>query len=220
MDEESLFRDIHRHLVSRAGSDEPDTEEGLAERFNVSRYRIRRVLDKLEQYGCVERTKKRGISVTTPPPALFSSNLREQLATSSFELTELLEARERTALDVLPLALRRLTPMVTGRLSEIISNMENCIDFHAASVKLHMEFHRTLIASCANRVLTGYAQSLTLLFEDRLGERAHFEHVTVSQMLSADRSLLKALRNEDEEAARAALLLSLREETDLLTNRI
>ena len=58
MDEESLFRDIHRHLLHRAKeADAVDTEATLAERFNVSRYRVRRVLDKLAQLGVVARAQ-------------------------------------------------------------------------------------------------------------------------------------------------------------------
>ena len=46
MDEESLFRDIHNHLIHQAQEGgKMDTEMKLAERFNVSRYRVRRVLD-------------------------------------------------------------------------------------------------------------------------------------------------------------------------------
>lgn len=43
MDEESLFRDIHNHLIHQAQEGgKMDTEMKLAERFNVSRYRVRR----------------------------------------------------------------------------------------------------------------------------------------------------------------------------------
>ena len=39
MDEESLFRDIHNHLIHQAQEGgKMDTEMKLAERFNVSRY--------------------------------------------------------------------------------------------------------------------------------------------------------------------------------------
>ena len=72
MDEESLFRDIHRHLLRRAKeADAVDTEATLAERFNVSRYRVRRVLDKLAQLGVVARAQKRGVTVLPPDPKLM-----------------------------------------------------------------------------------------------------------------------------------------------------
>ena len=52
MDEESLFRDIHNHLIHQAQEGgKMDTEMKLAERFNVSRYRVRRVLDILTRMG-------------------------------------------------------------------------------------------------------------------------------------------------------------------------
>ena len=67
MDEEILFRSIHRHLLerSRAGH-QPDTEAGLADRFCVSRHHVRQALDVMTQMGIVTRTQKRGISFAEP----------------------------------------------------------------------------------------------------------------------------------------------------------
>ena len=64
MDEESLFRDIHNHLIHQAQEGgKMDTEMKLAERFNVSRYRVRRVLDILTRMGIIHRAQKRGLTV-------------------------------------------------------------------------------------------------------------------------------------------------------------
>ena len=67
MDEESLFRDIHSHLMLQAREGQKmDTEMKLAERFNVSRYRVRRVLDILSRMGVVHRAQKRGLTLVSP----------------------------------------------------------------------------------------------------------------------------------------------------------
>ena len=206
MDEESLFRDIHRHLLHRAKeADAVDTEATLAERFNVSRYRVRRVLDKLAQLGVVARAQKRGVTVLPPDPKLMAENIEEQISASSVDVRELLEARERTEGDLLALSIRRLTPVLFGRLEEKVPQMQNCVEFHAAVLKLHAALHREIIESCGNRILTAYALALLGFIEKLFAEQAHFDHELVSRLVSGNARLVTALKAEDIAAARESL---------------
>ena len=119
MDEESLFRDIHNHLIHQAQEGgKMDTEMKLAERFNVSRYRVRRVLDILTRMGIIHRAQKRGLTVLDPEPEKLSKNIGSQLTVSGFNAMEDLEARMLIEHAVLELAVKRLTPMTAGRLTE------------------------------------------------------------------------------------------------------
>lgn len=112
MDEESLFRDIHNHLIHQAQEGgKMDTEMKLAERFNVSRYRVRRVLDILTRMGIIHRAQKRGLTVLDPEPEKLSKNIGSQLTVSGFNAMEDLEARMLIEHAVLELAVKRLTPM-------------------------------------------------------------------------------------------------------------
>ena len=124
MDEESLFRDIHNHLIHQAQEGgKMDTEMKLAERFNVSRYRVRRVLDILTRMGIIHRAQKRGLTVLDPEPEKLSKNIGSQLTVSGFNAMEDLEARMLIEHAVLELAVKRLTPMTAGRLTEKVGQL-------------------------------------------------------------------------------------------------
>ena len=135
MDEESLFRDIHNHLIHQAQEGgKMDTEMKLAERFNVSRYRVRRVLDILTRMGIIHRAQKRGLTVLDPEPEKLSKNIGSQLTVSGFNAMEDLEARMLIEHAVLELAVKRLTPMTAGRLTEKVGQLERVMISRAAGL--------------------------------------------------------------------------------------
>lgn len=161
MDEESLFRDIHNHLIHQAQEGgKMDTEMKLAERFNVSRYRVRRVLDILTRMGIIHRAQKRGLTVLDPEPEKLSKNIGSQLTVSGFNAMEDLEARMLIEHAVLELAVKRLTPMTAGRLTEKVGQLERVMISGAAVIEIHQSFRLELISGCGNRVLQVFAESL------------------------------------------------------------
>ena len=156
MDEESLFRDIHNHLIHQAQEGgKMDTEMKLAERFNVSRYRVRRVLDILTRMGIIHRAQKRGLTVLDPEPEKLSKNIGSQLTVSGFNAMEDLEARRLIEHAVLELAVKRLTPM-----TEKVGQLERVMISGAAVIEIHQSFRLELISGCGNRVLQVFAESL------------------------------------------------------------
>lgn len=206
MEEESLFRDIHAHLLRQAQrEDAVDTEASLAETFGVSRYRVRRVLDKLEQMGVIERAQKRGVTVVPTNPNLFASNVGALLTVSNFDVHELLEARLRLEEDLVGLTIRRLTPILAGQLAEKAEQMVRCSYFHAAVMRFHVELHRLIAEASGNRVLYGMCVGMISLLEDVFDREPDIEHDVVSNLISADHDLVTALRKEDTEAALTAL---------------
>ena len=125
MDEESLFRDIHSHLMLQAREGQKmDTEMKLAERFNVSRYRVRRVLDILSRMGVVHRAQKRGLTLVSPEPEDLSKSIGSQIQSVGFNAMEFSEARDLMESAVLSLTVKRMTPMQLGRLSETFDQLE------------------------------------------------------------------------------------------------
>lgn len=220
MEEESLFRDIHAHLLRQAQSGSSiDTEASLAEAFGVSRYRVRRVLDKLEQMGVVERAQKRGVTVVPPNPLLFASNVGALLTVSNFDVHEIIEARLRLEEDLVALAVRRLTPILSGQLAEKVDQMMRCADFHGAVLRFHVELHRLIAEGSGNRVLYGMATGIIQLLGDALDNAGAVEHDIVSGIITADRELVEALRREDSEASCAALRRVCRLEEAVLSVR-
>lgn len=214
MDEESLFRSIRAHLLkqSRAGA-EPDTEAGLADRFNVSRYHVRQALDVMTQMGIVTRTQKRGISFAEPGPDDISRQIESHLKIGNFDAYELNEARRLFDTGLISLAVRRLPPAQFGALSSIVTNMEGCIEFRRAALKFHSQFWETVFKGSGNRVLQVFATSLLLHTMNYLESRAdELEDSWYSDMLTLDKQVLNALRAEDGERAQALVTEWLRKE--------
>ena len=186
MDEESLFRDIHNHLIHQAQEGgKMDTELKLAERFNVSRYRVRRVLDILTRMGIIHRAQKRGLTVLDPEPEKLSKNIGSQLTVSGFNAMEDLEARMLIEHAVLELAV----------LTEKVGQLERVMISGAAVIEIHQSFRLELISGCGNRVLQVFAESLLtecLRLLRETGESLPSDYL--SDLITGDRRLLDAIK--------------------------
>lgn len=213
MDEESLFRDIHKRLVRQAkDGGKVDTEVQLADHFHVSRYKIRRVLDQLASLGVIDRTQKKGVTLNEPRPEALSANIGMYVTVSGFDIHETIEARETTELELLDLVLKRITPVHLGRLEQCVSRMEGCTDYHAAVLRMHMELHRLFIEGNGNRILFGYADSLLLVTSNFFDSDGHYDHDMVTDLVLYDRAFVQALREQNRVNARQALMKSLHTE--------
>ena len=125
MDEEALFRDIHHHILRQAKAGERiDTETELATRFNVTRYKVRKALSVLSQMGVVDRAPKRGMTVNALGPKNLSAQIQVQMDIANFDIREFIEARQLIEVNIIPLAIRRMTPALLGRLEDAISRIE------------------------------------------------------------------------------------------------
>lgn len=205
MDEESLFRDIHSHLLRQAREGgKMDTETKLAERFQVSRYHVRQVLAVLSQMGIVERTQKKGMTIVTPRPEQMSMQIESQLRIGRFDVRELAEARALFDADLLRLSVRRITPAKLGELTDIISQMEGCVEFRGAFLKFHLQYWKIIFEAAGNRVLQVFATSLLVQSVDYLEKHAdELSPEWYSDLLEADQQVLSAFRRGDEEKAAA-----------------
>ena len=201
MDEESLFRDIHSHLMLQAREGQKmDTEMKLAERFNVSRYRVRRVLDILSRMGVVHRAQKRGLTLVSPEPEDLSKSIGSQIQSVGFNAMEFSEARDLMESAVLSLTVKRMTPMQLGRLADTFNQLERVNLAPVAALSIHKSFHSLFLEGCGNRVLLSEcAQKLAEAGDNLPGS-------FVSEIITLDRDLLAALRAGDDEASRAALV--------------
>lgn len=206
MDEESLFRDIHSHLLRQAREGgKMDTETKLAERFQVSRYHVRQVLAVMSQMGIVERTQKKGMTITSPQPEQLSRHIENQLKIGRFDVRELAEARVLFDTDLIRLAVRRITPANLGLLTDIVRQMTGCVEFRQAFLKFHLRFWQTVFEAAGNRVLQVFATSLLVQSAEYLEKHTdELEPVWFSDLLEADREVLAAFRRGDEEGAAEA----------------
>ena len=131
----------------------------------------------------------------------LSKNIGSQLTVSGFNAMEDLEARMLIEHAVLELAVKRLTPMTAGRLTEKVGQLERVMISGAAVIEIHQSFRLELISGCGNRVLQVFAESLLtecLRLLRETGESLPSDYL--SDLITGDRRLLDAIKvgNMDE----------------------
>ena len=216
-DDDNLFRDIHRFLLSQARQGEKmDTETMLADRFQVSRYRIRRVLDQLSQMGVVDRAQKRGMTLSQVTPDFLARNICAQISVSNFDIHEFLEALTSIENEVVKLSVMRITPVALGQLTTTLNQFESCLEVHEAALKMHTTFHRQLCEACGSRILLSYALASLEHWHSLLEECDTLNAAFFSSALETDRELLDAVQADDVESAQAIIDAQLRDELTYL----
>ena len=213
MDDERLFREIHQHILTQAKEGHRiDTETELAERFHVTRYKVRKALSVLSQMGVVDRAPKRGMTVNTLGP-----KIQVQMDIANFDIREFIEARLLIEVHIIPLAIRRMTPALLGQLDDAI----NRIEYHAHNAleadRWDREFHLLLLEACGNRVLQVFSAALVTYFEKTASALPKNNPQFFLDIAQKERALLHAIRRGDEITAQRLLREHLCEQVDLLT---
>lgn len=218
MDDERLFREIHQHILAQAKEGHRiDTETELAERFHVTRYKVRKALSVLSQMGVVDRAPKRGMTVNTLGPKNLSAQIQVQMDIANFDIREFIEARLLIEVHIIPLAIRRMTPALLGQLDDAI----NRIEYHAHNAleadRWDREFHLLLLEACGNRVLQVFSAALVTYFEKTASALPKNNPQFFLDIAQKERALLHAIRRGDDVTAQRLLREHLSEQVDLLT---
>ena len=220
MDEEVLFRDIHHHILRQAKAGERiDTETELASRFNVTRYKVRKALSVLSQMGVVDRAPKRGMTVNALGPKNLSAQIQVQMDIANFDIREFIEARLLIEVDIIPLAIRRMTPALLGRLEDAIDRIEANAGDTTEADRWDREFHLLLLEACGNRVLQVFSAALVTYFEKTTENLPHNDPQFFIDIARKERALLAAIKAGREEEAKSLLRSHLGEQVDLLQGR-
>lgn len=217
VDEEALFRAIHQHILRQAKSGgRIDTETELATRFGVTRYKIRKALSVLSQMGVVDRAPKRGMTVNNLGPKSLSAQIQVQMDIANFDIREFIEARLLIEVDIIPLAIRRVTPALLGRLDEAINRIEaNAANTQEAD-RWDREFHLLLLEACGNRVLQVFSAALVTYFEKTTSTLPQNNPEFFLNIARQERELLQAIKRGEEDLAKELLREHLREQVDML----
>lgn len=219
MASDTLFQDIHNPLIEQNRRGEKmDTEMQLAERFNVSRYRVRRVLDQLSQMGVVDRAQKRGMTVNSVTPERLTQSFSSQLEVASFDIREFLEARIGIETEIILLSVMRVTPVLIGQLDQTLRQMRACIESPSAALAFHTTFHKLLIEAGGNRVFQVFALALLEHWNKLLLQTEALDPAFFAQIMDADQELLTAVKVGDESRAKRVLADELRQEMVYLIN--
>lgn len=217
-EEEQLFREIHQYILNQSKSDKKiDTENELARRFNITRYKVRKALGVLSQMGIIDRKPKRGMKLLDLGPKNISTQIQTQMDVANFDVREFIEARLLIEVDIIPLAIRRMTPALLGRLEDAINRIEAYANNPREADRWDREFHLLLLEACGNRVLQVFSAALVTYFDkttDRLPNDPHF----FIDVAMKERELLNAIKLGDVERAKALLSSHLSEQITIVPN--
>ena len=206
MEKNDLYSTIKEHILSNPREDNRiETETELAERFGVSRYKVRKVLDTLVQMGLLDRSPRRGTTLKQPDKSVLDNNLRMQFDASGFDDSEFIEARILVECAILPVAVRRITPSMITKLESMLQKIEANASNPLEADKYDRDFHLLLLQSSGNRVLQVFSNILITWFEKtsymlESMDESFFDHVAEKQ-----RAILNCIKKED--AATAAVLM-------------
>ena len=107
----------------RSGEKIP-TEMELAAHFNVSRSRIREATTTLCLQGILDKKARRGTVIRSMDPESAGSDLLFRFSLDNVDPADYLEARKVIERAVMPLTVRRITPVMLRQLENLTEKME------------------------------------------------------------------------------------------------
>ncbi|GFE79233.1 GntR family transcriptional regulator [Steroidobacter agaridevorans] len=169
------------------------TEEALAQRFGVSRGRIRDVLLELSKEGLIVNRANRGSTVNNVPSTdLQALMIKLRLAIETFAIRQAIRARPTQLLDDLTAAFKDLSERLeAGDFAEVT---------HA-----DIAFHRVIVMAAGGEDLVNLWQPIVLRM------RMNYKRIsTPKQAIAEHKKILDAIRKADASAAVAALEANIR----------
>lgn len=188
-----LLDELKAHLVARnyRPGDLIETEIQLARQFNVSRARIREATTTLGQLGVLESRTRRGTVVKTFDPVATGEHLGFHFTVGGLNPADSREARTVIELAILPLVVRRITPIQIEQLRETIRRMESAS--RADQVyQADRDFHLILLRACGNQTLQAFSEVILGIFaqqertpdlDPQVRERSVAEHKELARLI-------------------------------------
>ncbi len=207
LDRQNLETQIRIYILEHANGpgSKVETEEQLAKRFNVTRYRVRNVLNGLVQQGVITKTPRRGTVINRLDTSIISDNLKFSYQVTNSNLYESIEARIVIELSTIPLVVKRITPAK-------ISELEHCIEKMLAhkheprvADEADLEFHAVMLMASGNQLLNSFSQIIAQLFHQTEYRRKYWDPETIERLALEHRSLLEAIQDGNTDLAIARL---------------
>ena len=183
--------------VFRQKGQKLETEQQLAKRFGVTRYRIRKALQEFDRSGMLKRVKRAGSLVTDFDPVNLAGDLHYRL-TAACGADEFADARLWFLEASAEQWVERVTPTVLTQLQEIVDGVARAANERDASEKLR-DFWTKLVATSGNRIVESVAGALFVPPELPAGTDA----TLVAERLA---KIVNALRKRDDGKLKKAVL--------------
>lgn len=165
--EEEFYRNFEKYMLSqfRRPGEVIETEMQLAARFGVTRYKIRKAIEKLNQIGILKRVKKKGSVVRTLDEDEFVKQIRFQFEAAGYNEAEFIDARVWLESALILILSERLLPSTLSTLEQIIDNMEALSDRPSLADQYVKQFHLELFNASGNRIIKVYGSVLEAWFD-------------------------------------------------------
>jgi GntR family transcriptional repressor for pyruvate dehydrogenase complex len=200
----AFVRDLIDRSQVRPGDQLP-TERELAVQIGVSRPTVRAGLRALAAMGIVSSRHGSGTYISDAP-ALAPEPLSFLAALHGFTLDQMYEARRILEVGAAGLAADRATPDQIASLAEEVASLFATMNDPKRFLVHDIGFHRAVAAASANPIVTTLVEIVAALYYDRREKTA--EQATDRNLVDtaeAHRTIYRAIRSHDAEAARRAM---------------
>ncbi|ATA19738.1 DNA-binding FadR family transcriptional regulator [Gibbsiella quercinecans] len=207
MQEHSIEQKIKQYFISLdlKPGDKIETEVTLADKFGVTRYRMRQTLDAMVSAGILERAPKRGTIFKGFDTGSLSEHIKFQFEVSRFDSFEFKEARILMERAIIPLAVRRITPSQISMIELTITNMLLHKDDPQQADTYDRDFHLLIFSACGNHVLSAFSGVIQTLFRSSEYRHKYWSPEYVEKIADEHKLILQAIKKGDALAAVAAL---------------
>ncbi|MBN1553227.1 MAG: FadR family transcriptional regulator [Phycisphaerae bacterium] len=207
-----LLAEKLRQDVIRRGykpGDKISTETELAERYGVSRAKIREATSALCSRGILSRGPRVGTVVNPVDPEKIGRDLALSFHLADYELADALEARMMIEMVVLKLAIKRITVPQLQRMGELVVAMTLTGEDFAKMEELDLRFHLLLLEACGNKTLRFFGGILQELFQ-RSARNTYWnaqqdKQQAIQISIREHREIYEAVKNENAEQAEQLL---------------
>jgi GntR family galactonate operon transcriptional repressor len=201
--EDPLYNKIKTYLSQQGyhPGDRVEPEIKLAKRFGVSRHQVRNALTTLSELGILKRFPRRGTIINGFDADSLSEHIKFQFGMANFDIAEFKEARVVVERAIIPMAVRRISPLQLAKLEEAVQQMLQNADNPKEADKFDRSFHVLLLEACGNNVLKAFSGVISTLFHSKDYRKKYWRTEHIKRLAKEHASILEAVRKGDPDLA-------------------
>ncbi len=178
-------------------------ERELAARLNVSRYSLREALRGAEARGLVELRQGKRPRIRAPSSDSVAEVFDIAVQRSKVRLTDLIAARMSIECDIAAVVAQHADATLIRRLEQSIEELRLHSDDLSYCADKDLEFHNELVVASGNPVFKIMLDSVA--YHLRTSRLATIRLTGVSRAVVGHMRIVRALKNNDSQAAHAAM---------------
>ncbi len=181
--------------------DKIETEEEMATIFGTSRYKIRMVFNALVQEGVLTKSPRRGTFINHFDPRSFIGNLKFSYQVSDYDLYEFIEARIIIESAIMPIVVKRATPVQISAMEDTVERMHTHKDDPPKADEADRDFHIILLEACGNELLASLSNIVTLLFHNSEYRKKYWSPDIITRLADEHQKIINAIKEGNTELA-------------------